>query len=90
MTKKEPGLIIKFEDCEPNFEKDKLEVERFFKFLIEIAREDYSKKMDYENYKDRAVKNLAISEAQNIVLEGLMKGYEECYKKHYNTRTFEK
>ncbi len=90
MTKKEPGLIIKFEDCEPNYEKDKFEVEKFFKLLIEITREDYSKKMDYENYQDRAMKNLAISKSQNIVLEGLMKGYEECYKKYYGTRTFKK
>ena len=90
MTKKEPGLIIQFEDCEPNLEKDKIEVEKFFKFLFEIAKEDYLKNLDYKNYQEKEFNNLTFSKAENIVLSSIMEYYEERYKKYYSTRTFEK
>lgn len=90
MTKKEPGLIVSFDENDSNFEMQKFEVEKFFRFFTEIAKGDFLKNLEYKNYRERAVANLRISNFENIVIDGLMDYYEECYKKMHSTRTFSK
>ena len=50
MTKKESGLIVTFDEKDSNYETQKFEVERFFRFFIEIAKEDFMKDLDYKKY----------------------------------------
>ena len=90
MTKKESGLIVTFDEKDSNYETQKFEVERFFRFFIEIAKEDFIKDLDYKNYREREIAYCNISNFQNTLIEGLMDYYEECYKKYHSTRTFSK
>ena len=74
----------------PDFETQKFEVERFFRFFIEIAKEDFLKNLEYKNYKEREITNLHISNYENLILNVLMDFYKECYEKHHLTRSFSK
>ena len=43
MVKKEPGLIVKFDENDSDFAIQKFEVEKFFRFFLEYAKEDFLK-----------------------------------------------
>lgn len=90
MTKKEPGLIVSFDENDSDYEMQKFEVEKFFRFFTEIAKEDFLKNLEYKDYREREIANLRISNFENAVIDGLMDYYEDCYKKVHSTRTFSK
>lgn len=90
MSKKEPGLIVQFDENDSDYEMQKFEVEKFFRFFIEIAKEDFIKDLNYKDYREREVAYYKISNFQNVLIEGLMDYYEKCYKKYHSTRTFSK
>lgn len=72
MTKKGIGLIIKFDENDSDFEMQKFEVKKIFRFFLEHAKEDFLKNLEYKNYQEREIINLQISHFQNSVIEGLM------------------
>ena len=38
MTKKEPGLIVSFDENDSDYEMQKFEVEKFFRFLLKLQK----------------------------------------------------
>ena len=44
--KKEPGLIVSFDENDSDFEMQKFEVEKFFRFFTEIAKGDFLKNLE--------------------------------------------
>lgn len=38
MTKKEPGLIVAFDENNSDYETQKFEIERFFRFLLKLQK----------------------------------------------------
>ena len=90
MTKKEPGLIVTFDENDSDYEIQRFEVEKFFRFFIGIAKEDFIKDLEYKNYRERETVYCQLSNYENLIIEGLLELYEECYKKYHSTRTFTK
>ena len=54
-NEKEPGLIVTFDENDFDYKTQKFEVERFFRFFIEIVKEGFIKDLDYKNYRKQEI-----------------------------------
>lgn len=89
-NKKEQDLIVQFEKSDSDFEIQRFKIEKFLRFFTEITKEDYTKNLEYKNYREREFYYCQISNYENLIIKGLLEIYEECYKKHHSARTFSK